>query len=489
MKVKKLIALLLVAVMTISLVACGNDTTKDSGSSAGSSASSSSENKSSEEKKSDTAEKDGDVAKEDTITIMVPPVTGDYVDLLNGWIADFQKDYPHIKVDVISTSWDEHTSKLTTAALAGTAPDIAEVSYGAIGTFVEMGTAINIADYMDAERLADYDQNALDYMTLENTVYGLPLYITIQALGGNRAMLEAAGADVAKIQTEGWSYDEFLRIVEAGTKDGTYGFVFANSGTTTADFVSIFGVSAGITNSFTSDLKYAYTSENMLALLESVETMTKSGFMPNFAVEAGQRLVMLETGEAMVTGKAMPLFENNVKKNNAGIKDGTAAEGSIEVEYVFLPVPTMNNAVETVFGTVDGMIVLRNNNTTDEHLKNVCLFLDYICSAERVAAVDNQLFLSCVCESGRKAQEGFELDQSELNAKATERAISKVVAPPTGVTAEMSANAKTLMDEHIVPKFQALLAGETTAKEVYDIICEEAVNLFGAENCASGWVK
>ena len=60
---------------------------------------------------------------------------------------------------------------------------------------------------MSKERLADYDQNALDYMTMDNTLYGLPLYITIQALGGNREMLEAAGADVQKIQTQGWTYE------------------------------------------------------------------------------------------------------------------------------------------------------------------------------------------------------------------------------------------------------------------------------------------
>ena len=63
----------------------------------------------------------------------------------------------------------------------------------------------------------------------------------------------------------------------------------------------------------------------MLKLLQAVETMTKSGYMPDYAVEAGQRLVMLETGQAMVSGKAMPLFENNVKKNIAGMSDGSAA--------------------------------------------------------------------------------------------------------------------------------------------------------------------
>lgn len=374
-------------------------------------------------------------------------------------------------------------------ALAGEAPDIIEVDYSDIGSYAEMGVGVNLADYLDSSVLADFDQNALDYMTLDGSVYGLPLYISIQALGGNKEMLEAAGADVEKIQTEGWTFDEFLDIIKNGTTDDCFGFVFANSGVTTKDFVSIFGVSAGITSDFTSDLKYAYTSDNMLTLLQAVETMTQSGYMPDYSVEAGQRLVMLETGQAMVTGKAMPLFESNVKKNIAGMEDGSAAEGTIEMEYVFLPVPTMDNVTESCYGSTGGLIALRNNNTTDEHLKNVCEFMAFLCNGDRAASVDNELYLSSVCASGREAQASYELDQSEANAKASEREIGLVVAPPSGITAEMSSNATTIMNEVVVPKFQSLLAGETTAQEVYDAICTEAKNLFGEENCASGWIN
>ena len=496
MKIKRVLATVLSVAMIASVVACGSSAPDTSQSTAQNTESKTetstpaAETKT-EEAKTEEAKTEDTAAASDTITIMVPPITGDYVDLLNGWITEFNQEYPNIKIEVIATSWDDHTEKLTTMALAGEAPDIAEVSYAAIGSYVENGTAIDISKYMEADRLADYDQNALDYMTLEGTLYGLPLYITIQALGGNRQMLEEAGADVESIQTKGWSYDDFLEIIKKGTVDDRYGFVFANAGATTQDFINIFGVSAGITSSFTSDLKYSYTSDNMLSLLQSVETMTSSGYMPNYAVEAGQRLVMLQTGQTMLTGKAMPLFENNIKRNIEKMQagDAEAVEGTIEMEYVFLPVPTMENATASVFGTVDGMIALRNNNTTDEHLKNVLLFMDFLCSGERAATVDNAVYLTGVCESARKAQESFELDQSDANAKAVAYAISKVVAPPTGITAEQSANAKTMMDETIVPKFQALLAGETTAQDVYDVICKEAYNLFGEENCASGWIK
>jgi multiple sugar transport system substrate-binding protein len=372
-------------------------------------------------------------------------------------------------------------------AQAGEAPDIAEISSGALGTFVEMGVAIDIAKYMSAERLADYDANAVEYMSLEGTVYGLPLYLTIQSIGANKTLMEELGIDVAKIQNEGWTYEEFLDVIAKGTTDSRYGFVFANSGVTASDMLNIFGAGAGLSNNFTEDLKYTFTSENMLVLLTAIEEMTKSGYMPNYGVEAGQRMVMCQTGNAMIFGKAMPLFESNFKKNNAALEanDGTAVENSLPMEYAFLPVPTMMGCAESCYGTVDGLIAMRNKNTTDEHLANVLLFMDYICSGDRIASCMNELYLDPVCQSGRDAlvlQEG----RDEQNLATAGRCIGLVQAPPAGITAEMTATAKKLMDEVIVPKFQLLLAGEATAQEVYDYICEAAYAFFGEENCVAG---
>ena len=418
---------------------------------------------------------------------MAPPVTGSYLENLKVWAADFNALYPHLTVEVIETSWGDHSGKLSTMAQAGEAPDIAEISSGALGTYAEMGVAIDIAKYMDAERLADYDSNALDYMSLEGTVYGLPLYLTIQSIGANKTLMEELGIDVAKIQNEGWTYEEFLEVIQKGTADGRFGFVFANSGVTASDMLNIFGAGAGLSNNFTEDLKYTFTSENMLTLLSAIEEMTTSGYMPNFGVEAGQRMVMCQTGNAMIFGKAMPLFENNFRKNNAALEanDGTAVENSQKMDYAFLPVPTMMGCEEACYGTVDGLIAMRNKGTTDEHLENVLLFMDYICSGERIAACMNDLYLDPVCQSGRDALVLPEGRDAE-NLATAGRCIAMVQAPPEGVTAEMTATAKKLMDEQIVPKFQLLLAGETTAQEVYDHICEAAYAAFGQENCVSG---
>ena len=147
----------------------------------------------------------------------------------------------------------------------------------------------------------------------------------------------------------------------------------------------------------------------------------------------------------------------------------------------------MMGCAESCYGTVDGLIAMRNKNTTDEHLKNVLLFMDYICSGDRIASCMNELFLDPVCQSGRDAlvlPEG----RDAQNLATASRCIAMVQVPPAGVTAEMTATAKQLMDEQIVPKFQLLLAGEATAQEVYDHICEAAYYAFGEENCVHGQI-
>ena len=468
---KKIIAMLLACMMVLGMfAACGNTTQPT------------------EPQNNDNDNVNVEPSNEpDTIVVMAPPVTGEYLNNLKVWAADFNALYPHLTVEIIETSWGDHSDKLSTMAQAGEAPDIAEISSGALGTYVEMGVAIDIAKYMEEGRLADYDANALEYLSLEGTVYGLPLYLTIQSIGANKTLMEELGIDVAKIQNEGWTYEEFLDVIKLGTTDSRYGFVFANAGVTASDMLNIFGAGAGLSNNFTADLKYTFTSDNMLTLLTAIEEMTKSGYMPNFGVEAGQRMVMCQTGNAMIFGKAMPLFESNFKKNNAALEanDGTAVENSLPMDYAFLPVPTMMGCAESCYGTVDGLIAMRNNKTTDEHLKNVLLFMDYICSGDRIASCMNELYLDPVCQSGRDALV-LEEGRDEANLATAGRCIAMVEAPPAGITAEMTATAKKMMDEHIVPKFQLLLAGEATAQEVYDYICEAAYEFFGADNCVSG---
>lgn len=87
---KKLIALLLVLAMALSLAACT-------------------------QKPAETTAGDPVVVEPsnnpDTIVVMAPPVTGAYLENLKVWAADFNKLYPHLTVEVIETSWGDHSDK------------------------------------------------------------------------------------------------------------------------------------------------------------------------------------------------------------------------------------------------------------------------------------------------------------------------------------------------------------------------------------------
>ena len=56
---------------------------------------------------------------EDTISVMVPPVSGTYLDDIDVWAAEFMEANPEIKIEVIKTSWEDHSGKLQTMAAAG----------------------------------------------------------------------------------------------------------------------------------------------------------------------------------------------------------------------------------------------------------------------------------------------------------------------------------------------------------------------------------
>ena len=433
-----------------------------------------------------------DQVKEDVITVLCPPSIPGYGDMVKAWGEEFAKTHPGVVVEAMETAWADLPDKLSTMALAGDAPDIGEMEYQVLGTYVDMDLVIPVRDYLSEERISDYYDYVLPYCMIDNTLYALPMGFGTHTLGGNRQMMIENGIDVDKIQTEGWTYEEFLDAVKKGTKDGVWGFVFANQGITTQDFVTIFGAVTGITSPFTQDLKYAFTSENMLQLLEIIQDLTSSGYMPNYTVAAAERLVMLERGECMITGKGLTVFETQVEANNAGIATGTAAEGSVEVHYAVLPVPHLEGVSPSTYAMSNVYAAFRNSKSDDEqHVKNVIEFMDYICSGDRAGQVSaySQGTGPSACQSVADFLATQVFDTDPMNKICTAMNAANVVAPPEGISAEQSAIALQIMNEVIVPKMEGLIAGELSAQEVYDAIVSEAVAQFGADGCELGHIE
>lgn len=424
----------------------------------------------------------------DTITMLLPPVSTTYQDQLSVWAKEFNEMYPNLTLEFETASWEDYKEKLDVQVNAGTPPDIAWVEYDRVGTLADSGLLVDISELVSEEQLADFDESALEFYRLGEGLYGLPVYISVQCLGGNKAMLEEAGIDWKSVQQNGWTYEEFREAIKAGSTDDHYGFIFACAGVTASDYLNIMVKNAGMPAQFDKDLKFAYTSKNFLELLKCIREIIDDGSTPKemSSVDAGKRWNMFLTGQTMIFGKGLANFEGLAVANNEKLaaNDGTAVEGSIEAEYVVLPVPTFFGEEQQAQGSAAGYGMFRTVEEPDPvHQANVMKAMYFMASGEPAAFTCNELYLSGLSESSRTAMAAIEntVPRSEDNAKAMELLTSQAAEARPDIPAEMTAQATRLMDEVIVPKFQALLAGETTPEEMYEAVKSAAIDTFGED--------
>ncbi|WP_438348500.1 ABC transporter substrate-binding protein [Paenibacillus sp. FA6] len=427
----------------------------------------------------------------DTITALLPPVSGNFQDNFIQMEKDFKELYPNLTLKIEPASWEDMTQKLDTQVNAGSPPDIAFIGSDGISKYMQQEMLMDITDIATPEMIKDYDEIPLEYMKKGEGLYGFPGYMEVHALGGNKAFLEEAGIDWKSVQKNGWTYEEFRESIKKGVvKDGSatsrYGFVFATAGVTSKDYLNILIKSAGMPAAFNKELKFAYTSKNYLEVLKAVRELIDDGSMPKelSSVDAGKRWNMFLTGQTMITGKGLATFENSANKNNAKIKanDGSAVQGSIEVEYMVLPVPSFLGEEPMSSTVVDGYVTFRGKKEpTAEHKENVVKAAYFLASGKVSATTNNDLFAAHITDSGRKAAESMTIDRNPENVAAVEVLLSHATPARPDIPAELGAKAIKIEDEVIIPKLQALLAGEITPEVMYEAVKEAAIKAFGED--------
>lgn len=490
---KKIIRVLIVVVLAMSLLAAcaGGNSNSGGNDTAGNSNTAGSGNQGSTDGGSGNSNSSAEPAK-DTITALLPPVSGNFQSYFEDIKKEFNEKYPNLTLEIEPASWEDMTQKLDTQVNAGNPPDIAFIGSGSISKYVDLGMAVDISGIATEEMLADYNETALNYMRLGDGLYGLPAYMEVHALGGNRQFMEEAGIDWQSVQQNGWTYEEFREAIRKGTvrnENGEvtrYGFVFANAGVTSRDYLTILSKNAGMPHPFDENLKYTYTSKNFLVVLQAVREMIDDGSMPKelSSIDAGKRWNMFLTGQTMITGKGLATFENSANINNEKLraKDGSAVEGSIEVEYIVLPVPTFAGAEMSSATVVDGYVIFRGKDEpTQEHLENVVKAANFLSSGKWAAIVNNDLFAAHITKSAQEYAKDIPVERNPANIAAVEMMLEHATPARPDIPAELSAEAIKLEDEVIIPKFQALLAGEITPEEMYEEVKAAAIEVFGED--------
>ena len=480
MRKKHLLASVLALALSLpALTACGNG--GGSGSGSGSESSGNSGNETAAEAK-------------DTITALLPPVSGNFQSNFAQMEKDFNALYPNLTLKIEPASWEDMTQKLDTQVNAGSPPDIAFIGSDGISKYVQQEMLMDITDTVTQDMIDDYDPVPLEYMKKGEGLYGFPAYMEVHALGGNRQFLEEAGIDWKNVQQNGWTYDEFREAIKKGTvKEGgaakRYGFVFATAGVTGKDYLSILVKNAGMKSAFTEDLKYAYSSINLLEVLKAIRQMIDDGSMPKelSSVDAGKRWNMFLTGQTMITGKGLATFENSAKQNNEKLKanDGSAVAGSIPVDYIVLPVPSFLGEEAVSSTVVDGYVTFRGKKEpTPEHKANVVKAAYFLASGKVAATTNNDLFAAHITKSAREAAKSMTIDRNPDNEAAVQTLLLHAAPARPDIPVELGAGAIKIEDAVIVPKLQALLAGEITPEEMHEAVKNEAVKTFGEDGVA-----
>lgn len=490
-RIPRILSMLLAAIMVF-MVFTGCSKEKDSSTASDTSTTSAAPSTSdTESTKSDAATTESDAP--DTITALVPPITPNFQNEIPNFVASFQKKYPNLTLTVEPASWEDMSQKLDIQVNAGSPPDIAFLGQanGAISKYLSTEMLLDISKAVTQEILDDYDPKTLEYMKNGDGLYGLPFYMGVHSIGGNREFLEEAGIDWRSVQKNGWTFDEFREMVKKGVKkEGDtikrYGFVYACSGVTAMDFLEMLAMNAGMPAPFDKDLKYAYTDPNFLEVLKFVRALIDDGSMPKESntIDAGKRWNMMLTGQTMITGKGMPIFENSAKANNAKLdaNDPSAVKDSIHVDYIVLPAPTLGDNPQVAGGGVDGYLTFRQGREVDqEHVKNVVKAAYHLSSGEVAAMAINELFLAQITKSGREASKNIKVDIDPDNLAMTEKLTSIVFEPRPDISAELGAKATKIREEVIKPKFQALLANEITPEQMYDEVKKAAIAEFGED--------
>ncbi len=202
MNMKKPLALLLAAGMTLGLAACGGGTQGSSETPAGSSNAPASETSS------------GGAVELNLWSFNI----GGFTDAA-AWepiVAAFNEANPDITINVTPINYQDGDQKLTTAITSGQAPDIIfEGPERIVGNYAREGLMVDLSDLWTAGG-SDIAEGISSVSQLDGTYYMYPLSVAAHCMAINYEVFEAAGAlQYIDEETRTWTTDDFVNAMAA----------------------------------------------------------------------------------------------------------------------------------------------------------------------------------------------------------------------------------------------------------------------------------
>lgn len=271
MNIKKPLALLLAAGMTLGLAACGNGSQGNN------------------ESPAPGGETGGSSSGTVELNLWSFNVGG-FAEASN-WepiIAAFNEQNPNIKITVTPINYQDGDQKLTSAITAGTGPDIIfEGPERIVGNYAREGLMVDLSDLWETGG-SDIAEGISSVSQLDGTYYMYPLSVAAHCMAINYDVFEAAGAlQYIDEETRTWTTDNFVKAMEAVRDAAAAGTV--NVATPGIIYCGAQGGDQGtraLVNNLYSDYyvnedgtSYLANSENNVKALKLLQDMVNNGSM------------------------------------------------------------------------------------------------------------------------------------------------------------------------------------------------------------------
>ena len=344
---KKLIAILLVAMMVLSMAAC-------------------------------TVE---DTSKQTEITLWTYPV-GNWVDAktVDALIADFHAAYPNIKVTVEYLDYTTGDDKVNTAIEGNQAPDI--IMEGPERLIANWGAKGLLVDLKDIVPAGTYESVAATCTSANGEMYELPVCMITHCMAINRDVFEAAGAlQYLNEETRTWnSVEDFFKAVQAVYDAGykTVGTIYCGGQGGDQGTRALITNIGGGTYANATHTEYTYASEANAQALAKLYAQAGIDFNP--AIVASDEIT------AFVNGTLQMAFCWNISQevNN---KDA--------LNFDVLPMAFPSDSTPSLQGGIWGFGVFNNGN--DEKIEAAKTFIKFMTGSDEqyFKAVQASTFAPC----------------------------------------------------------------------------------------------
>ena len=214
-KSTRFLSILAATILTLSLTACGGDSSSSSGSSAESSGSTASSDASSGESAAAETLNPDETLEACNMTVWL---AGDgsatyndvYTAILDNWVAERAPGSTH---ELSFIAWTDYFSKLSTGLAGGAAPDVYMTGYGQMGSMNAQGYELNLSDYFpeDWDGWTDIPENILSAGMVDGDLYGL-LETNTRALAYRKDIAEQNGVTEEDLTVE--TLDDLTNLIE-----------------------------------------------------------------------------------------------------------------------------------------------------------------------------------------------------------------------------------------------------------------------------------